>query len=317
MKRIGTIGLIWIGWCCAGAAQLPADLAGASPALGTLPLQDLMGRPKELVAAVRAFDRQQVALAGWDNELAREYTDKGETLLAHDKQDSAQRRLLLVKQAYERVMDRYPNDARANCYYGELVYDYFGDVVEGVRRWKLAVSIDTKLDKGYNDLGIHYFHFGDYELGLACYDKALRLNPRNPDYMFNMAQAYLTSYPEIAKIRKCDKTKLYYEAMKLSKKAVKASPADFELAQDYAVNFFAAENFGIEADWPAAAKAWQQARTLARDRTDSFYTWLNEARVWVRAKDKTKALGCLKEALKIKPDSEAAKKMLADIEKET
>ena len=308
MKRIGMVGLIWIGWCCAGAAQLPDDL---------LPLENLMDRPEELVAAVRAFDRQQVALVGWDNELAREYTDAGETLLAQDKRDSAQRRLLRVKQAYERVMNRYPNDAHANCYYGELLYDYFGDVIEGVRRWKLAVSMDTKLDKGYNNLGIHYFHYGDYDLGLACYDKALRLAPRNPDYMYNMAQAYLASYEAIAKIRKCDKTKLYYEAMKLSKKAVKAAPADFALAQDYAVNFYAAENFGIEVDWPAAAKAWQQARTLARDRTDSFYTWLNEARVWVRANDKPKALDCLKKALEIEPGSEAAKQLLADIEGQT
>lgn len=305
MKRIGTVGLICIGWCCVGAAQLPDDL---------LPLQDLMSRPQEeLVAAVRAFDRQQVALTDWDNELARYYASAGETLLAQDKRDCAKRRLLLVKHAYERVIRRYPNDARVNCYYGELLYDYFGDVVEGVRRWKLSVAIDTKLDKGYNNLGIYYFHYGDCDLGLACYDKALRLDPRNPDYLYNMAQAYLTNFPEIGKIRKWNEARIYREAMKLSKKAVKAAPADFELAQDYAVNFFAAENFGAKADWPAAAKAWQQARILARGRTESFYTWLNEARAWVRANDKPKALGCLKEALEIEPDSEVTKKILADI----
>ena len=88
MKQIGIVGLIWIGCCCAGAGQLPDDL---------LPIEDLMGHPEELVAAVRAFDRQQVALAGWDNELARAYTNAGETLLAQDKRDSAQRRLSVIQ----------------------------------------------------------------------------------------------------------------------------------------------------------------------------------------------------------------------------
>jgi hypothetical protein len=100
--------------------------------------------------------------------------------------------------------------------------------------------------------------------------------------------------------------------MKMSKKAAELSN-EFELIQDYAVNFFAAENFQLEADWRDAAKVWQWAREKARTTDEEFYTWLNEARVWILEGNEDKARTCLEAALEIRPDNEVASTLLSKL----
>ena len=103
---------------------------------------------------------------------------------------------------------------------------------------------------------------------------------------------------------------MYKEAMKLSKQAAELRPTDYELAQDYAVNFFAAAQLGVEADWAKAAAAWQDARARATQLDQVFYTWLNEARSWLNGSENTKAAACLQEALKIDPNNAIARQLL-------
>ncbi|MFA6244537.1 MAG: hypothetical protein WC655_26580, partial [Candidatus Hydrogenedentales bacterium] len=166
----------------------------------------------------------------------------------------------------------------------------------------------------HNNLGIHYCHNGDYRMGLQYLEKAIDLDSENPDYKYNLAQIYLINWPAVQEVHKWDKKKVYYEAMKLSKKAAELDPEDYELLQDYAVNFFAAENFEVEADWEVAAKAWQQARTKALRNDQVFFTWLNEARVLARKPDFARALTCLDEALKLEPGSDVVKKLRSEVQ---
>ena len=100
--------------------------------------------------------------------------------------------------------------------------------------------------------------------------------------------------------------------MKMSKRAAELSN-EYELIQDYAVNFFAAENFQLEADWRSAARAWQWARTEVRTSDEEFYTWLNEARVWIADGNNTKARECLEAALAIRPESEVATNLMSEL----
>ncbi|MEA3366315.1 MAG: hypothetical protein U9Q79_11810, partial [Candidatus Hydrogenedentes bacterium] len=106
--------------------------------------------------------------------------------------------------------------------------------------------------------------------------------------------------------------KVYRRAMKMSKKAAELSN-EYELIEDYAVNFFAAEHFQLEADWGDAARAWQWAREEARTDVEEFYTWLNEARVWIEDGKEAKARTCLEEALKLRPESEVAANLLSKL----
>lgn len=292
--------------CAAAAAQLPAELRHLES------IEDEAG----LLEAVRDLDKQLVPGARADLEAAKELSRAGKKDEAVEKRKSAVARIQSVRQAYEYLVTQYPTNAHGHNYYGELVYDYFGDQVTAIREWNLAMSLDSKFSAPLNNLAIHYCHNGQYQLGFDAYDRALAIDPGHPDYLFNLAQAYLLYFPQVQELRKWKKPKVYKEAMKLSKRATEGAPNDFELAQDYANNFYAAENFDVRPDWSNAAKAWQAARNLARTDVERFFTWLNEGRVWIRQGNKPKAAECLNEAIKLRPDEDVPKRLLAELDVE-
>ncbi len=274
-------------------------------------LKESIDSESVLVDAMRKYDMEQTALAAQQLAEAKYLEKAGQSELAQQKSAEAQQLLERIKAGYEYVIANYRNSARAHTYYGELLYDYLGEMDGAIRAWQLANSLEPKYARPLNNLGLHYCHTGQYEQGLAALDEALELEPNNPDYLYNLAQVYLVNFPQVQTLRKWSKEKVYAQAMKLSKKAVENDPEDFDLLQDYAVNFFAAEQvFNIKPDWKKAAKAWQEARPHARNDAETFYTWLNEGRVWLRDGNKTKAAECFTRSLELKPDSTVAKQLL-------
>ncbi|NIA15603.1 MAG: hypothetical protein GWP08_16190 [Nitrospiraceae bacterium] len=284
------------------AAGLPDELSALSA---------VADNEQQLLEAVRAYDLQQIALAQWDRDLAEKHARAKETALAKERIAQAQRRLQNIRLAYEYLLSNYRNNARAHTYYGELLYDHFGDQAGALRAWQLATSLDKTLSAPLNDLAIHYCHNGMVRRGLQHYEKALELDPDNPDYLFNVVQTYLTHPAEIESAKGWGKTKVYEEAMKMSKRAASLSPDDYTLAQDYAMNFYAAEKFGAQTDWTEAAAAWQLARPLAEKSVETFHTWLNEGRVWLNAGEPAKARACLEQARALRPDSPVVDKLMA------
>jgi tetratricopeptide (TPR) repeat protein len=289
----------------------PEELQGLLDLLAqSMELGEGLRAQDEVARALRRFDRLQQALADWDALMAEELAAKGQTDVAQSRLEQRKQRLELINKAYLAFLSYYPKHPRALNYYGEFLYDRKGDITRAIQYWRWAEALDGEYSAPLNNLGIHYCHAGDYEWGLNYFDEAIEIDPDNPDYLYNLAQIYLINSPQVCKRNKWDKKRLYKEAMKLSAKAAKLAPDDLEIVQDYAVNFFAAENFGVEADWSDAAKAWQKARACARENDDIFYTWLNEGRVWIRENNTKRAAECLQTALTLRPDSDVAKRLL-------
>ncbi len=281
------------------------------------PLESVWSNEEALTDALRAFDKEKAARI--DFLLEQVYGKPGAkpveapTGTPEELLSEAKKYLSQVREAYEMALRQYPSNARMHNYLGELLYDRFNDQAGALREWHLALSYDEKLAGAYNNLALHHFHVGEYDSGLRCMDAALKHDKKNPDYYYNMVNFYLAHFPQVADLRKWKKDKVYKEAMKLAEKAVKYASDDYDIVQDYAVNFYAAENFGLKADWPAAAKAWQQARAIARTEDERFYCWLNEGRVWLRGGSPDKGIACLEEALRMKPDSVPARQLLDSV----
>ncbi|MBI5095939.1 MAG: hypothetical protein HZB26_26330 [Candidatus Hydrogenedentes bacterium] len=293
------------------AAPAPDD--ATVPKMDVPNLESLTSKEAELVQTVRRFDLQQKALADWDRRLADYHDRANEPALAKDKHRQAEQRYAQIQTMYEQLLKRYPNNARVLNYYGEILYDYRKDIPKAIESWKMANVFDSKLPEPLNNLGIHYCHYGEYVDGFRYFDEALKLDPDNPDFLYNVAQNYLIYRQQAAEIKKWPVEKVYHEAMKLSKRAAELSPNSYELVEDYAVNFFAAEEFDVKANWREAAGAWQKARAAAIERDQIFFTWLNEARAWKRDLNKDKALECLLEARKLQPESDVVKRLLAEV----
>ncbi|MBN2311728.1 MAG: tetratricopeptide repeat protein [Candidatus Hydrogenedentes bacterium] len=308
MSRLVLVLGIVAGALAASVAFAAEEAGGLPPELE--PLAALLVDEGRLVDAMRALDLEQSRLI--DEDLARVQTLRasGNTEEAEKLYAEAERRVALLEQGYALVLTNYPGNARALTYRGELLYDRRGDVTGAVRSWKMAERLDPEWSAPVNDLAIHYCHAGDYSQGLAYFERLLKLDPHHPDYLYNIAQVYLIHSPQVADRYKWKRSRVYKKAMAYSKQAADLAPTDYELLQDYAVNFFCAEEFGIRPKWAKAAEAWQRARGQARNDDERFYTWLNEARAWLRKPDPARAEQCLQEALAIRPSSEAATKLL-------
>jgi len=297
------LAVFFIGVAFAAAAQeLPPELQ---------PLAPLVSDEQALEQAIRDFDKAQTALARQEAATAKNDSTKEMDAVTRA---SVNAKMQLVRQAYEFGLNYYTSNARLHNYYGELLYDWFGEYTAALKEWNTAFSLDVKYSNPNNNLGLHFIHTGDYRMGFQYLKEALRLDPKNPDYLYNTAQIYLIHWPQVQEIYHWKPKKIYRYAMKCSRNASELSPGDYELAVDYAVNFFAGERFNKNVCWKKAAHAWTRARSLARGEVETFYTWLNEARAWIEARNEKKAIACLNEALKLRPDSEVAKQLLDRIQ---
>ena len=267
--------------------------------------------PDALIDAARRLQNQQLELIRWDATQVQRHVMNKERGLADTKQEQIEQRIETIGTVWEYVLARYPNDARALNYYGEYFYDIVGEEMSAVKYWKRASVLDEQYGLADNNLGIYYFHIGNYPTGHGYLSKALGVDQKNPDYLFNMAQMYLTHFPDLARILEKKPKKLYREAMSFSRKAMQNAPDDFDLAQDYAVNFYAAENLGVEPDWKHAASAWAHSKTLARNDDELYFTTLNEARCLIRAGRGEQAVPLLEEVLTRTPDSEVVQDLMA------
>ncbi len=274
-------------------------------------LESLASDQTALVDSARRFHLQQQSLIEWDLRMITDYNRQGERLLAEEKQRELNRRVDLLEAQWKWILARYPNDARANNYYGEFLFDYGGDEAAGLKHWLTAVKLDDTCAPAHNNLGIQYFHTGNYAEGLQHLQRAVELEPDSPDYLYNMAQMYLIHFHVLEGALKLSHDKIYREAMKMSKKAADLAPEDFDILQDYAVNFYAAENFGVEVDWSEAAEAWRRALPHVRTEDEKFYALLNEGRAWIRSSKPQNAVRPLEDAIAMNSASDVAKELLA------
>lgn len=297
--------LIVLAALLAGVAGLPAEYAD---------LNALLSDGERFTEALRARDKLEQARARIALERGNVLERAGDIAGAETVRNEGKARLEALRATYEFALERFGGDARIYNYYGELLYDCFGDVNGAIVAWNKAISLDSDVAAAYCNLGVHHCGTGQFALGLQYLDRALELDPQNPSYTYNLAQVYLSGRERAAEARGWKKKKLYKEMVRLSKRAAHLAPDDFEFVQDYAVIHFAAEEFGAAPDWDEAAAAWERARRLARGLNEWFFTRLNEARVWELAGRKDRGLRCLHEGLRFHPGNPSARALLGELE---
>ena len=270
--------------------------------------------PPRLVKRVRIYDRLQQTMAAWHELTGKRLFEQGEKDRAMEHARAMRDHLVLARRFYEAALERCPDEPDLMNYYGELLYDRFGEREKAVQIWEQVLRRNSRHARAHNNLAIHDSHEGRYEQALAHLDEAIKAEPDNADYLFNLAQIYLVHWPQVMRVRLWNMDRLYSEAMALSRKAAELRPRDLSLQRDYALNFFLAENLSSKPDWKTAAKAWANVRRIARRKDDLFNAWLNEGRVWLRAENPDQARKCFEAALQIYPDSEVARGLVQDAE---
>ena len=275
-------------------------------------LKQYLGDRESFEKKVYTFDKLHMAIARGLFKNAQTYEKAGKTEEAYEAAEAAQHHISLVKQAYALGLDTFGDSALLHNYYGEFLYDTLGEANKAATYWKQALQMDSSCARAQGNYGMYALHNGMYATGFDSMEKALRLEPDNPNFLYNMVQVYFTYSLYLMESRKFTREKIFKDAMKMSKRAARLLPEDFDVCRDYALNFFLGEEYGVNVKWKDAAQAWRDARRSARTKAETFNTWLNEARVHKRNEDEKKAVECLNKAQAIWPESPVVKQLIED-----
>jgi tetratricopeptide (TPR) repeat protein len=264
----------------------------------------------EELAALLRQDDLNTALITWDMALAEQYLARGDDQLAEDKMKTVRERVAAIEKAYAGFLEKHPKNAEAHNYFGNFLADAKHDERRAVGEWETAATLDPGLADAHNNLGTHYSHAGQVERGLDEYLKAIELDPNHPDYHFNLSQCLFLYRKESQEKLGLTLHGLFERVLLESRTARDLKPADFELAQDYAMVFFGGKPFGYSVDWAECRRAWEYCLDLELKPDQRLNVLLNLARVGVRQDDRAFAEARIEEALAIHPDSLSAKRLL-------
>jgi len=273
-------------------------------------LRELASFPDELVEEAYQYHRTQVKSISDELDSLR----RNRVALTNLKKAQLQEQANNIEKIWQFVLTKNPENARAHNYYGELLFDFLANQTDGLQHWIRASQLDPNYASPQNNLGLAMFHSGNYKKGYEHLKKALDSDPKHSDYLFNMAQMYMTHFPQLGDILGKTKSQMYKDAMKMSEKAAKYAPDEYEVVYDYANNFFAADRFDVKISWTTAAKAWQKVIPLSKSKDELFNAHLNQGRTWLKANQGTKARSAFKEALNIDPDSRVANQLYNQVE---
>ncbi|NLN94188.1 MAG: tetratricopeptide repeat protein [Candidatus Hydrogenedens sp.] len=276
----------------------------------------LDGSRQEVESRVRTFDKFMMIHLRRLESRADSLDKENEEAEARELQGKVREYLEILRNSYEQALELHNDSALLHNFYAELLHDHLGQPGDAGKHWRRAIILDPHYGRALNNLGLLYCHEGRYSEGLEHLDSSLNEEPDNPDFLFNLVQIYLIHPEQVMLAKKINRRKLYETAMKMSEAAVRNAPGAFDLLRDYALNFFLADNFDSKPNWKKAAKAWQAARKKARLKADIFNTWLNEARVHIRNRDKSAARKCLTEAEALWPESPVVKTLFQSLEED-
>ena len=283
---------------CGFAATAQVSESPAAAAVDALHVGDpAPAEGDDLLEALREYESMHYVLMDYQSDLIEQTMLTG---VAPEEGSEVEvdfdARFKSIRAFYEALREKYPDNARIKNHYAELLYDEFQEMGDAVMIWEILEDEYPEYGSVLFNLALHYDDFGDYDRSLDLYERVLTVAPDNPDYLFALTQFYLTHFPFVEERYGWSREMLAQEAMALSRRASELAPEDYELAYDYAINFFSLNDRGITPDWTEAAQASRRAAEVAQSNDDKYTALLYEARAWLRAMDQEEANAALDRA---------------------
>src|SRR5690606_29458494 len=218
--RMLIVGIVVAACGAVTGAASHASLAG---------LTDVLQDEALALDTARAIDLEQRALAASEEGRAQRFAMEGRDEEARRLAASARERYGAILQAYRLILERYPDNAKANNYFGDALFDFVGDEAKAVVYWTKATERDPEFAPPWISLGNHYTHAGQYAEGLKTFERGIAADPESPEGYFHLVQAYLIYWPDLGKLLNKTGPELFTEALAMSEKATTLAPNDFEL----------------------------------------------------------------------------------------
>jgi tetratricopeptide (TPR) repeat protein len=222
-------------------------------------------------------DEAQEEVDKWIKE-ADAFRKKGAPMSDEALNARIEQRFAPIRNAYEDFLQLHPNHVKARLAYGSFLYET-RDEEEGVAQWEKARQIDPKNPAAWNNLGNHYGHRGPVEKAFEYYSKAIELDPQEPVYLQNLATTVYLFRKDAMEYYKIDEQAVFDHSLELYRKALDLDPKNFPLATDYAQSYYGIKPLRTQ----DALKAWNYALKIANDDFEREGVYIHLARVEINS----------------------------------
>jgi tetratricopeptide (TPR) repeat protein len=258
-----------------GAELVPGSNRDATaPKAPPLPRTEAEARIEQEYQKLQKVDdtaQAEVEKLTSDNAVERA---RGAGLSDEELEHRIKDRLAPVRKAYEDFLKRHPNHAQAHLTYGCFLNDR-QDETGAKEEWEKALDLDPRNPDVYNNLAGSYSEVGPASKAFEFYTKAIDLNPNQPLYYHNFASTMYVLRSRAMTHYGINEQQVFARIIELYSNSVRLAPTNFTYASDLAQTFYSMRPFPAD----GAANAWSNALRTARGPANREEAYLQLSRV--------------------------------------
>jgi len=239
----------------------------------------------EFRAIVQADDKARDEVDQWVDEY--DQVSGGKRPLPVELNRKIETNYDAIRHRYDDFILTHTNHAKVHLAYGSFLGE-IGDVPGMETEWETARRIDPKDPAAWNNLAGFYAHDGPVEKAFPYFEKAIELNPKEPEYRHSLGTVVFLFRKDAAIYYHTNETGVFNKAFELYHSAMALSPGNFKLAADVAQTWYGvkpdrgdseeARKLAQEKIVINGLRAWTNAYTIAPDDEDRQGVLLHYAR---------------------------------------
>ncbi len=223
-------------------------------------------------------DAAQAEVDKWTRENADAAANGGGRLSEAEMEKRIRNRLEPVRKEYEDFLQHHPGHAQAHLTYGCFLNDR-QDEAGAQAHWEKALELDPTNPDVYNNLAGVYSEIGPLKKAFDFYSRAIELNPRKALYYHNFASSMYVLRKKAMTHLAIDEQQVFARIIGLYSNAVRLEPTNYAYGTDLAQTYYSMRPFAPE----PALNAWSNTLQSARNPSDRGDVYLHLARVQMLA----------------------------------
>ena len=217
-------------------------------------------------------DGAQAEVEKWTRENAAARV-KGGGMSDEDLEKRINQRVAAVNEAYEKFLRTHPDHARAHLSYGCFLNDRQNEA-GAQAEWEKALALDPGNPDVYNNLAGRYAESGPVKKAFEYYEKAIAMNSQEPLYYHNFASSMYVLRTKAAAHYGIDEQQVFARIIGLYSNSVRLAPTNFTYATDLAQTYYSMRPFPAE----AAIGAWSNTLARAHNQLEREEAYIHLAR---------------------------------------
>jgi Tfp pilus assembly protein PilF len=228
-------------------------------------------------------DAAQAEVERWTHQSRGTGTNQSEKAIA-DLNRRVHERLEPVRKAYDEFLKKHPNYVQARLTYGNFLND-LGEESAAQEQWEKALSLDPKNPDALNNLAGRYSEIGPPEKAFEYYGKAIELNPTSAVYQVNFGDTLYVRRKAAMGFYHLDEDQVYAKALAHYSNAARLDATNYAFASKAAETYYTLKPFPAE----NALKAWTNALLRTHSEPERQEICIHLARVNMLAGHYTEA----------------------------